>query len=99
MSNEQRIREKIAERVFNVAHPHTCWGITGTTDDKAWREEEKLALALADQILAIEGLVVLAEDQSLPVEDFDGLSDWTPEDAYREAQQDMLKAGWVKGER
>lgn len=53
---------------------------------------------VAEEILAIPGLAIVDRDAELPPCSIGHFSwcDYTPEDAYSQAVEDMLKAGWRK---
>jgi len=56
--DKQEVREKIAEIIFEDRH--------GVLFTDSYPCERKELLELADSILSIPGLVILAEDQGLP---------------------------------
>ena len=80
---EERVREKIARHLWvNMHLASEPWG-------KAWDWVRGVYLEYTDQILAIKGIRIEADDQSLPANIYD-------DNQYGIAQQDMLKAGFVK---
>jgi hypothetical protein len=82
---EDKIREKYIKRVADeITSVHNY---------------DKSPLEIASSILSIKGIHIEAENQELPANAYAG-SPCPEEDgsevAYEEAQQDMLKEGWVK---
>ena len=84
-------RDKAKEQLRNILSEEliTYTGIT-VTISQAYINK------LIDQILALEGLAIVDLDAKLPKNPYPYTCE-TYFDTYQEAQQDMLKAGWVKG--
>jgi len=81
--------ERIREEIYNIVLAARTEGIiSGKT--------KRFAGWDTDQILAIKGLRVEAEDQSLPESTDSEMIDYGS--GYSHAQQDMLKDKWFKGE-
>ena len=81
MTEEEQIREEIAKNVRNTLElPADEYDI------------DQISCMITDQILSIKGIRIECENQELPEISYFGES----YDAADEAQQDMLKAGWVK---
>jgi len=77
----EQIREEIAKNVRNTLElPADEYDI------------DQISCMITDQILSIKGIRIECENQELPEISYFGES----YDAADEAQQDMLKAGWVK---
>jgi hypothetical protein len=94
MTKEQ-IREKIAEKLYRIAgytedfettFPNKAWHNLNTETKERWYVK-------ADQILAIDGLEIKSDDQSLPENPY---LDEPNGYVYEEGQQTMLKAGFIK---
>jgi hypothetical protein len=79
---EEQIRRKIEGILFN-------WILA---------EKPISNISITKQILSIKGIRIEAEKQELPEPNMDIhlWRDYSPDEAYEKAQQDMLKEGWIK---
>jgi len=85
LPERERVREQIEDIVFSA---FGCEGSVGVR-----RSEEA-----TNQILAIDGLEVRADNQIKPQLQIDihQWRDYSPNEAYQQAQDDMQDAGFVK---
>ena len=108
-----RVKEQIARKLWSHKWRDVEFGHTTGTPayDVGWRRELQQCYDRADQILAIPGICIVDRDTELPetgCENMDGIcsGDGNCRDdcwleipkAKKQAQQDMLKAGYVKEE-
>ena len=61
--SEEKLREKIAQRLFKIQFPDLDWGHNGTSDDDSWRRFEQKCLWDATKLLAL-----IKESQGEPPE-------------------------------
>ena len=93
MTEQERIREKITRIV--------CWHKPNWIPYEQFTKEDRdFGLPKADQILSLDGIEIRAEKQDLP-EPSNAIAPNYFEEVLekkicRNAQQDMLKAGFVK---
>ena len=92
MTEEERVKEEIANLIGKVL-------FFGREVSDEWIHSQKLDgmpfnKERADQILSIKGIRIESENQELPEIDTEDLQHLTY--IAEEAQQDMLKAGFVK---
>jgi hypothetical protein len=92
MTKEQ-IREKIAS---SIALSGLCEWTNWDTLPQVYKDE--VFYPLADQILAIDGIEIKSDDQSLPENNYE-YSRHGAHAVYQEAQQHLIEAGFIKCER
>ncbi len=104
MSNRDKVREQIA--VHLCAHDSEMlvanakerelvklvWAKLKDTTKESYLKE-------ADQILAIDNLLIKADDQNLPVNTENDIPNISPRRVCADSQTDMLKAGFVRIEK
>ncbi len=97
--------ERVKEELFNIVTDPPChgeeycefWDRQGHYCFLGDMHKDTVKCKLLDQILSIKGICIKADDQSLP-ENPIGKEDqfYHIRLSYHKAQQDMLKAGFIK---